>query len=93
MLGCVLQSSLCKYLLVETEDKDGAEAEQMPNKYSAGAGADDYHEDGTNHTHFTNLDLERKKNPEMVREFKKMTDKDCALIKNNIGFRIIRTLG
>jgi len=51
--------------LVETEDKDGAEAEQMPNKYSAGAGADDYHEDGTNHTHFTNLDLERKKNLEM----------------------------
>ena len=77
--------------MVETEDKDGAEAEQMPNKYSAGA--DDYHEDGTNHTHFTNFDLERKKNLEMVRELKKMTDKDYALIKNDIGFRIIRTLG
>ena len=46
-MGYVLQSSFGKYLLVETEDKDGAEAEQMPDEY----GADDYHDNGTNHTH------------------------------------------
>ena len=46
-MGCVLQSSFGKYLLVETEDMEGAEAEQMPDKY----GADDYHDDGTGIKH------------------------------------------
>ena len=45
----VLQSSFGKYLLVKTEDKDGAEVDQIPSKY--GGKADDYHEDNIKHTH------------------------------------------
>ena len=42
-MGCVLQSTFGKYLLVETKDRDGEEAEQMPDKY--GTGYDDHHPD------------------------------------------------
>ena len=56
-MGCFLQSTFGKYLLVETKDRDGEtttelvdtkdregeEAEQMPNKY--GTGYDDHHRD------------------------------------------------
>ena len=66
-MGCVLQSSFGKYLLVETQDKYGVEAEQMPDKY--GAGADDYHDDGTDHTHPpTKTDLDQQKAKDNVME-------------------------
>ena len=45
-MGCFLQSTFGKYLLVETvetKDRDGEEAEQMPDKY--GTGYDDHHPD------------------------------------------------